>query len=232
LRLASAIGVHRRCPRIHPAVTPASRWKRERARSCWYDCTSSPATAGVKLVRRVLSRKRATPRRLFAKRGYASLLRRRLLIVVVVDGVVAFPRGERGAHQLVNHTVRFLAFSRSHQCWRLDCRGMSRLLGGTVAVVAASMAFAGATTAATSRCGRISVSGDSLVVRVESGHLACSRARKVMRTFMSGHGTEHGGPSSPSYRKYWTLPGGWTCGFGAGGGSCHRGGVRLSALVQ
>src|SRR5437588_544651 len=35
LRLAPAIGVPRRCPRIHPAVTPASRWKRSEQVAAW-----------------------------------------------------------------------------------------------------------------------------------------------------------------------------------------------------
>jgi hypothetical protein len=74
-------------------------------------------------------------------------------------------------------------------------------------------------------CGRIE--GGEVKVLVERGHVPCREARKVMAAFLSGQGTEHGGPDSPSYRKSWSLHGGWRCGHAAGGGGCTRGGMTF-----
>lgn len=47
---------------------------------------------------------------------------------------------------------------------------------------------------------------------------------------MAGGGVEHGGHNAPLADKTWTLPRGWRCGFGAGGGGCER--DRHRQLIQ
>jgi len=71
-------------------------------------------------------------------------------------------------------------------------------------------------------CGRIRANGFLFDVTIQHGHARCREARDALRTFLSGGGVEHGGASSPSYLKTWTLRGGWRCGFGTNGGGCTR----------
>jgi hypothetical protein len=66
------------------------------------------------------------------------------------------------------------------------------------------------------------VRGFTFNVSVRSGRVSCGEARFTMKVFLAGGGTEHGGASSPSFKKTWTLHGGWRCGFGTGGGGCTR----------
>ena len=67
---------------------------------------------------------------------------------------------------------------------------------------------------ATLVCGVIHVTGSALGVEVRNGGASCAEARKVLTAFLLGTGTEHGG--------VWSLPGGWSCRYDAGGGRCAR----------
>jgi hypothetical protein len=87
---------------------------------------------------------------------------------------------------------------------------------------AAALLVPAATATSATSCERIQVHGFTFNVTVRSGRVSCKEARSTMKTFLSGGGTEHGGPSSPSFKKTWTLHGGWRCGFAAGGGGCTR----------
>jgi hypothetical protein len=72
--------------------------------------------------------------------------------------------------------------------------------------------------AAGKSCGRVSV----YKVTVFHGSVSCQKARSVIKAYNSGKGTLHKG----SGRENWvtTLPGGWSCVSGAGGGEeCERG---------
>lgn len=69
-------------------------------------------------------------------------------------------------------------------------------------------------------------------VTVLKGHVRCRTARRVLRDFLNGGGTMHGPPSGPAADQYWTLPGGWKCGHGAGGGGCIRGGRNYKVAKQ
>jgi hypothetical protein len=89
-----------------------------------------------------------------------------------------------------------------------------------ITAVALLVPAAGASSATS--CGRIQAHGFTFNVTVGSGRVSCREARSTMKAFLSGGGTEHGGPSSPSFKKTWTLHGGWRCGFGTGGGGCTR----------
>lgn len=96
----------------------------------------------------------------------------------------------------------------------------------TAAVLVAPAAATGATS-----CGRIEVHGFPFIVTVDNGRVACREARSTIKAFLSGRGTEHGGASSPSFKKTWTLHGGWRCGFAAGGGGCARRHPHASILA-
>jgi hypothetical protein len=79
-------------------------------------------------------------------------------------------------------------------------------------------------------CGSIVAKGEHFAVTVSHGGATCPEARGALRSFMNGGGEEHGGVESPSYLKTWSLPGGWECGYGAGGGGCGRGGTQILAV--
>jgi hypothetical protein len=91
-----------------------------------------------------------------------------------------------------------------------------------LALVAVAVLLTPASASSATSCGRIRVHGEKFSVTVQSGRVSCQEARSTMEVFLSGGGTEHGGPSSPSFEKTWTLHGGWRCGFGTGGGGCTR----------
>lgn len=96
---------------------------------------------------------------------------------------------------------------------------------GLVVLLAALAALLGASSASAYRhCGTFDHGEDTFSVVVEKGALPCWEARHVLHAFLSGQGIEHGGATSPSYEKTWSLHRGWKCGHGAGGGACVRGG--------
>lgn len=72
-------------------------------------------------------------------------------------------------------------------------------------------------------CGTFRIRGATFSVTVLRGPVRCSRARHVLRNFLLGSGKMHGPPNGPAAEQTWTL-GRWTCGHGAGGGACIRGG--------
>jgi hypothetical protein len=95
----------------------------------------------------------------------------------------------------------------------------------------AVLALPSTATAGTRKCPQFTITARSyrsvehLVIR--RGSVSCSDAQKVVRDFVAGRGVEHG--SGPEADRSWTVDG-WTCGHGAGGGSCLRGGATgLSA---
>lgn len=71
--------------------------------------------------------------------------------------------------------------------------------------------------------------GQNLNVDVERGQVSCTQARQIIRSFFSGQGIQHGGPSESAL--YWTLPGGWRCQLASGGGGgCVRGGNAAKSV--
>lgn len=86
------------------------------------------------------------------------------------------------------------------------------------------------------RCGTFKLSDGGYVtlfrVTVLKGSVKCLTARHVLRDFESGRGTLHGPPSGPISEQSWTLDGGWSCGRGAGGGACIRGGSNYKVARQ
>lgn len=70
-------------------------------------------------------------------------------------------------------------------------------------------------------CGSFGAARHPYKVTVERGRVTCAYARDVLRRFLGGEGELHQGTSSAST---YTLLGSWTCGRGAGGGGCIRGG--------
>lgn len=90
----------------------------------------------------------------------------------------------------------------------------------------AGLAALPASAPAARSCGSFRLSGKSFRVQVLRGKVSCSEATKTLKAFMSGGGVEHGGHSAPEYKKSWTLPGGWRCGHGTGGGACIRDGAN------
>lgn len=86
------------------------------------------------------------------------------------------------------------------------------------------------------RCAGFRLTTDGYVVRyrvtVLRGTVRCSSARRVLRDFLRGKGTLHGPPGGPAYKQSWTLDGGWSCGHGAGGGACIRGGRNFKIARQ
>jgi hypothetical protein len=90
-----------------------------------------------------------------------------------------------------------------------------------LAVVVAAIAAAPAS--AERSCGWITIDHIAYHVQVAHGSVACSEARRVIKTYGEGGGTAHGGTRSQS-EMYSTLPGGWVCVSGAGGAhGCRRG---------
>ena len=76
------------------------------------------------------------------------------------------------------------------------------------------------------------LSGNTFRVTIEKGRASCQTATRVLKGFLSGHGTLHGPRNGPAYKQSYTLDG-WTCGYGAGGGACIRGGkTYLTARDQ
>ena len=98
----------------------------------------------------------------------------------------------------------------------------------TIAVCLAGLGIApAAAPAATRSCGSFRLDGTTFAVTIEKGHATCATARMVLRAFLSGKGTLHGPPNGPSYKQTWSLYG-WSCGHGAGGGGCIRGGANYA----
>ncbi len=97
-----------------------------------------------------------------------------------------------------------------------------------VALMAAVVGLAAlpASAPAARSCGSFRVHGVSYKVQVLRGGVPCSEAAKTMKAFLSGQGVEHGGRNAPEYKRTWTLPGGWRCGHGTGGGACIRDGAN------
>lgn len=63
-------------------------------------------------------------------------------------------------------------------------------------------------------------------VKIDLGQVSCSEARQAISTVIRGGGQRHGNPNKGLENLYWTLPGGWRCGTGAGGAwACTRGGT-------
>jgi hypothetical protein len=96
----------------------------------------------------------------------------------------------------------------------------------TIASLTTVVAAISATPAAANRtCGTVVIGGVQRErVTILRGQVSCAQARAAIISFGSGHGIEHGGRNAPFSRKTWTIPGGWSCGVGAGGGACIRGG--------
>lgn len=86
------------------------------------------------------------------------------------------------------------------------------------------------------RCGTFRLTSGGYVrryqVTVLKGAVSCLTARRVLRDFERGKGTLHGPPGGPSSQQSWTLDGGWSCGRGAGGGACIRGGANWRVARQ
>jgi hypothetical protein len=96
-----------------------------------------------------------------------------------------------------------------------------------VALIAAALSciVASPATAATRSCGY--VEPHEYHVKIEQGHVSCEEARKAIATVIRGGGKRHGNPHLGLEGLYWTIPGGWRCGTGAGGAwGCVRGGTR------
>jgi hypothetical protein len=77
----------------------------------------------------------------------------------------------------------------------------------------------------TRHCRGFVAGGFHFAVAINRGaEVRCSTARSVLHSFMTGHGKRHGPASGPLLLQWWSLPYGWRCGHGAGGGACIRGG--------
>jgi hypothetical protein len=70
-------------------------------------------------------------------------------------------------------------------------------------------------------CHQFRIGGDTENLMVRRGPVRCSEAQRVIRDWLAGHGVEHG--SGPEANRRWIVDN-WTCGHGAGGGGCIRGG--------
>jgi len=97
------------------------------------------------------------------------------------------------------------------------------LLGVLVVLSMVSLLAPIASSASTRNCPRFRAQGNTFEAIILRGHPDCATVDKVLRAFMSGKGTMHGPPDGPAYLQSWTLYG-WSCGHGAGGGACIRGG--------
>ena len=90
---------------------------------------------------------------------------------------------------------------------------------------AAVLFVPGTAVAGNRHCPSMTAKGTRFRVTIKRGkEVKCSTADSVLRTFLSGHGTMHGPANGPAYLQTWTVPYGWTCGYGTGGGACIRGG--------
>jgi hypothetical protein len=79
-------------------------------------------------------------------------------------------------------------------------------------------------TAAPRFCGYVNPS--EYHVKIDQGQVSCKEARRAIATVIRGGGKRHGNPNRGLENLYWTLPGGWRCGTGAGGAwGCQRGGT-------
>jgi hypothetical protein len=101
-----------------------------------------------------------------------------------------------------------------------------------VIVGAAVMAFTVPSAAAATRsCGYVHPL--EYHVKIEHGQVSCKDARKAIATVIRGGGKRHGNPNKGLVNLYWTVPGGWRCGTGAGAAwGCVRGGTRANPEDQ
>lgn len=81
-------------------------------------------------------------------------------------------------------------------------------------------------------CPSFKLDGARYRVTVLKGDVRCSVARKVFRDFISGKGKLHGPSGGPASSQSWTLDSGWSCGRGAGGGACIRGGKNYKVAPR
>jgi hypothetical protein len=97
----------------------------------------------------------------------------------------------------------------------------------TLAVIGGVLAMAfvatGPASAKNRGCGTFRAQDVKFDATVLRGSVSCAIARHVLRDFFSGKGKMHGPPNGPAYEQSWTVDG-WSCGHGAGGGACIRGG--------
>jgi hypothetical protein len=77
--------------------------------------------------------------------------------------------------------------------------------------------------AASRQCRVLRLNRNTFRVTIQKGRASCHTATRVLKDFLSGHGTFHGPRNGPASKQSYTLDG-WTCGYGAGGGACIRGG--------
>lgn len=99
---------------------------------------------------------------------------------------------------------------------------MAKHLAPALAALALLALPSAATAGANARsCGRTTLSSTHFKIVIRRGPVSCGEAKTVMRLFLSGGGVKHG--SGAEYKLTWTVDG-WTCGHGAGGGACIRGG--------
>jgi hypothetical protein len=91
------------------------------------------------------------------------------------------------------------------------------------AVCAMAVVMTGPSSAKNRSCGTFRAQGVKFAATVLRGAVTCAAARHVLGDFLSGKGKMHGPPNGPANKQTWTLDG-WTCGHGAGGGACIRGG--------
>jgi hypothetical protein len=105
--------------------------------------------------------------------------------------------------------------------WLMAPGRWARIFVVATAAVTAVMLVAPGMSVATSRsCRGFDLYGSHYNVTIHKGTVRCKQARNTLRSFLSGNGVEHG--SGAEANKYWTLPHGWKCGHGAGGGACIR----------
>jgi hypothetical protein len=108
-----------------------------------------------------------------------------------------------------------------------SCRS-TRLKKGLlpVSVVALSLALPAGASAQHRSCPQFTITARDYRsvenLTIHRGTVSCAEAERVVRDFTAGRGIEHG--SGPEADKSWTVDG-WTCGHGAGGGACLRGGA-------
>jgi hypothetical protein len=97
----------------------------------------------------------------------------------------------------------------------------------TTGIAACLVAFIlpGAASARNRNCRSTTAEGTRFNVTILRGpEVKCSTADSVLHNFLSGKGKLHGPANGPAYLQTWTLPHGWRCGHGTGGGACIRGG--------
>jgi hypothetical protein len=109
---------------------------------------------------------------------------------------------------------------------------------GTLALTCVVVALLATSAQARSKsCGTFRAHGSTLAVSVLRGSVTCATAQHVLSDFFHGKGRLHGPINGPAYLQTWSVDG-WTCGYGAGGGACIRGGntyttahYRIEALM-